>query len=210
MKDKAASMNMTMDQVITLASMIQAEAANVDDMYMISSIFHNRLRDGAEKGVATLVSTAEGLAGARLDKCGGDLKKAFKWSSTKIKYWGSVGKPKKGQNQVEYYATYGFKNGKGDCYVMAATFCMMAKVKGYKNVKMVKGTVPQANGKNGAHGWCEIKIGKTVYAYDPNFAYTYRNSNVKHHSGYKFTYKMLGKGFGLYKYNLKKVKRISC
>ncbi len=49
MKDKAASMNMTMDQVITLASMIQAEAANVDDMYMISSIFHNRLRDGAEK-----------------------------------------------------------------------------------------------------------------------------------------------------------------
>ena len=83
-------------------------------------------------------------------------------------------------------------------------------VKGYKNVKMVKGTVPQANGKNGAHGWCEIKIGKTVYAYDPNFAYTYRNSNVKHHSGYKFTYKMLGKGFGLYKYNLKKVKRISC
>ena len=121
-----------------------------------------------KKGVATLVSTAEGLAGARLDKCGGDLKKAFKWSSTKIKYWGSVGKPKKGQNQVEYYATYGFKNGKGDCYVMAATFCMMAKVKGYKNVKMVKGTVPQANGKNGAHGWCEIKIGKTVYAYDPN------------------------------------------
>ena len=48
-----------------------------------------------KKGVATLVSTAEGLAGARLDKCGGDLKKAFKWSSTKIKYWGSVGKPKK-------------------------------------------------------------------------------------------------------------------
>ena len=71
---------------------------------------------------------------------------------------------------------------------MAATFCMMAKVKGYKNVKMVKGTVPQANGKNSAHGWCEIKIGKTVYAYDPNFAYTYRNSNVKHHSGYKFTF----------------------
>lgn len=56
MKDKAASMNMTMDQVVTLASIIQAEAANVDDMYMISSIFHNRLRDGAEKGVASLDS----------------------------------------------------------------------------------------------------------------------------------------------------------
>ena len=145
-----------------------------------------------KKGVATLVST---------DKCGGDLKKAFKWSSTKIKYWGSVGKPKKGQNQVEYYATYGFKNGKGDCYVMAATFCMMAKVKGYKNVKMVKGTVPQANGKNGAHGWCEIKIGKTVYAYDPNFAYTYRN-NPNVNSGYKFKYGAKG----TYKYNEKRTK----
>lgn len=163
-----------------------------------------------KKGVATLVSTAEGLAGVRLDKCGGDLKKAFTWSSTKIKYFSSVGKPQKGQNEVEYYATYGFKNGRGDCYVMAATFCMMAKVKGYKDVKMVKGTVPRANGKNGAHGWCEIKIGKTTYVYDPNFAYTYRKSSVKHHSGYKFTYKMLGKGYGLYRYNLKNVKRISC
>ena len=154
-----------------------------------------------KKGVATLVSTAEGLAGARLDKCGGDLKKAFKWSSTKIKYWGSVGKPKKGQNQVEYYATYGFKNGKGDCYVMAATFCMMAKVKGLKNVKFVKGSVPQANGKNGAHAWCEIKFGKTRYVYDPNFAYSFRN-NPKAHSGYKFKYGTKG----TYRYNKEKTR----
>ena len=162
----------------------------------------------SKKGVVTKLSTAEGLAGARLDKCGGNLKKAFKWSSTKIRYFGNVGKPKKGQNEVEHYATYGFRNGRGDCYVMAATFCMMAKVKGNKNVYMVKGTVPQANGKNGAHGWCEVKNGKKTYVYDPNFAYTFRNTSVKHHSGYKFTYSMLGKGYGLYRYNLKKVKRI--
>ncbi len=162
----------------------------------------------SKKGIVTKVSTAEGLAGIRLDKCGGDLKKAFTWSSTKIQYSGNVGKPKKGQNEVEYYATYGFKKGRGDCYVMAATFCMMAKVKGNKTVYMVKGTVPQANGKNGAHGWCEVKNGKKTYVYDPNFAYTYRNTSVKHHSGYKFTYSMLGKGYGLYRYNLKKVKRI--
>ena len=92
---------------------------------------------------------------------------------------------------------------------MAATFCMMAKVKTGKTVYMVKGTVPQANGKNGPHGWCEVKWGKNkTCVYDPNFAYTYRNTKVKHHSGYKFTYSMLGKGHGLYKYNLKKVKRI--
>lgn len=162
----------------------------------------------SKKGIVTKVSTAEGLAGIRLDKCGGDLKKAFTWSSTKIKYFANVGKPKKGQNEVEYYATYGFRNRRGDCYVMAATFCMMAKVKGNKTVYMVKGTVPQANGKNGAHGWCEVKNGKKTYVYDPNFAYTFRNTSVKHHSGYKFTYSMLGKGYGLYRYNLKKVKRI--
>lgn len=56
MKDKAESMGMSMDQIITLASMIQAEAADVDDMYMISSVFHNRLAHGADKGVASLDS----------------------------------------------------------------------------------------------------------------------------------------------------------
>lgn len=93
---------------------------------------------------------------------------------------------------------------------MAATFCMMAKVKGYKNVKMVKGTVPQANGKNGAHGGVKLKQAKQFMRMIQTLHIHIGNSNVKHHSGYKFTYKMLGKGFGLYKYNLKKVKRISC
>lgn len=56
MRDKAASMNLTMDQVITLASMIQAEAADVNDMSLISSVFHNRLNNGAEAGTTTLDS----------------------------------------------------------------------------------------------------------------------------------------------------------
>ncbi len=41
--DRAKEIGMTMDQVITLASMIQKEALNVDDMYYVSSVFHNRL-----------------------------------------------------------------------------------------------------------------------------------------------------------------------
>ncbi len=56
MRDKAASMNLTMDQVMTLASMIQAEAADVNDMYMISSVFHNRLNHVEETGIKTLDS----------------------------------------------------------------------------------------------------------------------------------------------------------
>ena len=42
-RDKAKAEGLTVDQMITLASMIQAEAANKEDMYKVSSVFHNRL-----------------------------------------------------------------------------------------------------------------------------------------------------------------------
>jgi UPF0755 protein len=42
-RNKAAAKKMTVDQVMILASMIQAEAADKNDMYQISSVFHNRL-----------------------------------------------------------------------------------------------------------------------------------------------------------------------
>ncbi|WP_312694052.1 endolytic transglycosylase MltG [Caproiciproducens sp.] len=42
-RSKAADQNMTVDQMLTLASMIQAEAADKEDMYKVSSVFHNRL-----------------------------------------------------------------------------------------------------------------------------------------------------------------------
>lgn len=50
-RDKAKDENMSVDQLITLASMIQAEAANKADMYDVSSVFHNRLnsKDGSLK-----------------------------------------------------------------------------------------------------------------------------------------------------------------
>mgnify|MGYP002524452165 FL=1 len=45
MADRAKELNMTMDQVLTLASMIQREANNTEDMQKISSVFHNRLNN---------------------------------------------------------------------------------------------------------------------------------------------------------------------
>lgn len=44
----------SLDQIINIASLIQAEAADTDDMYNISSIIHNRLDYGAEAGVPFL------------------------------------------------------------------------------------------------------------------------------------------------------------
>ncbi len=45
---------MTLDQIITLASIIQGEAANASDMYNVSAVLHNRLSFGADYGIYRL------------------------------------------------------------------------------------------------------------------------------------------------------------
>lgn len=55
-RNSAAGKNMTLDQLMTLASMIQAEAANKDDMYNVSSVFHNRLNSGGKGDLLRLRS----------------------------------------------------------------------------------------------------------------------------------------------------------
>ncbi len=52
--EEIAASGMTMDEVMTLASIIQAESANEDDMYNVSSVLHNRLENGAATGTAQL------------------------------------------------------------------------------------------------------------------------------------------------------------
>ncbi len=52
--EEAASSGYSMDQILQIASIIQAEAASRDDMYYISSILHNRLKYGASVGVGKL------------------------------------------------------------------------------------------------------------------------------------------------------------
>lgn len=48
MYKQMGEMNMTLDEVITLASMVQKEAASVDDMYYVASVFLNRIRNSEE------------------------------------------------------------------------------------------------------------------------------------------------------------------
>jgi UPF0755 protein len=47
-REQAEDEGMTVDQLLTLASMIQAEAADKEDMYKVSSVFHNRLNSDRE------------------------------------------------------------------------------------------------------------------------------------------------------------------
>lgn len=128
------------------------------------------------KGVMTrLKKQVEILAGIRLDKCKGNLKKAFNWSAS-LRYRSSV----PGAKTAENYGIYGFKYGSGDCYVMACTFYWMAKAKGM-DAHFVKGTFKKTNGK-GNHGWVEIDERGKTYVYDPNFTSQFKLN------GYRITY----------------------
>ncbi len=42
--ERAAELGMTMDQIITLASVIQMESGHYDDMALVSRVFHNRMK----------------------------------------------------------------------------------------------------------------------------------------------------------------------
>lgn len=52
--DQVEKTDYTMDEILTIASIIQAEAASNDDMYYISSVLHNRLNASSDAGVQKL------------------------------------------------------------------------------------------------------------------------------------------------------------
>ena len=134
-----------------------------------------------KNGQATKLAAVETMAAVRLQKCKGNLKKAFNWSVS-LQYAGNVKVSKKTPTE---YGLYGFKTGSGDCYVMAATFYWMAKVAGY-DAHYVKGYFQKSGCKKGAHACVEIdqKVNgkKKTYVYDPNFQKEYKLN------GYKLTY----------------------
>ena len=146
--------------------------------YKVNSKTYYKIK---KNGQAIKLSTVETMAAVRLQKCKGNLKKAFNWSVS-LQYAGNVKVSKKTPTE---YGLYGFKTGSGDCYVMAATFYWMAKVAGY-DAHYVKGYFQKSGGKKGAHAWVEIdqKVNgkKKTYVYDPNFQKEYKLN------GYKLTY----------------------
>lgn len=120
-------------------------------------------------------------AAAVLNQVGWNLKAAFQWSA---------GMPYSKNNAtaapgIEWYANYGFTNKKGNCYVMAATFCEMARELGY-DAQQISGSVPLRSGGYGPHSWVEIKINGTTYVFDPDF------TNETGRNGYMITYGQSG------------------
>lgn len=54
LQEKVDESGMTLDQIVTLASIIQAEAAGTTDMFNVSAVLHNRLDFGADYGIFNL------------------------------------------------------------------------------------------------------------------------------------------------------------
>ncbi|MGN1382543.1 MAG: hypothetical protein ACI4W2_06985 [Eubacterium sp.] len=118
----------------------------------------------------------------QLNKSGWTLRKAFNYSA-KLKYANRSMRKKTSED----YAIVGFKTGKGNCYVMAGTFYVQAKLLGY-DVHQISGKVDRA------HSWTEIKQGGKTYVYDPNF------TNETKRNGYKIRYKQ----HGTWRYHIQK------
>ncbi len=134
-------------------------------------------------GVATKILYPKAVA--ILDKIGWDLKKAFDWSASLPYYGHTADMPQDKTPGIKWYADYGFDNLKGNCYVMAATFCEMARTLGYE-AKQISGKVPLVSGGLGPHSWVEIIIDGITYVFDPNF------TNDTGRNGYQISYGQSG------------------
>lgn len=53
-RERAEAQGLSIDEVLNLASIIQAESADEADMYKVSSVLHNRLNNGVETGTQQL------------------------------------------------------------------------------------------------------------------------------------------------------------
>ena len=122
-----------------------------------------------------------------LNKKGWKLRAAYKYAY-KTRYQGRWYRvSSKTKMKSEKYSLKGFKNRKGNCYVMAAEFYVMAKLLGY-DVRQVYGRVSLP------HSWTEIRHKSGTYVYDPNFRNETGRNGWKIWYGKKGTWRYHKKG----------------
>ena len=94
-----------------------------------------------------------------MDQVGWNLKNAY-YAAGGIKYYGQYKFTK--EMSAEDLSHQGFANGKGNCYVQAAMFYMMAKELNY-DAHRVAGYC----NRGAAHSWVEIDYNGYTYLCDP-------------------------------------------
>lgn len=137
----------------------------------------NTTIDGIRIGADGKADTVYAKAANILNRVGWNLSAAFNWSANMPYSWTSA----TAAPGSEWFANYGFTNGYGDCYVMAGSFCYLARALGYEAHQM-DGYVPSRGGGRTPHSWVEVVINGSTYVFDPDFTHeTGRN-------GYQISY----------------------
>lgn len=149
------------------------KTGSLGSMARNTRVGHLKIPKGGKLGYAYALGVRQ------LDKMGWSLEKAYVFSY-RLSYGGRWYR----RATSEEYSIRGFTQGWGNCYVMAATFYVMAKLLGY-DVHQVEGRVDLP------HSWTVIKQNGTEWVYDPNF----RNETGR--NGWKIYY---GKR-GTWRYN---------
>lgn len=140
--------------------------AGIGSMAKNTNVGHLRIPKSGRLGEAYALGVKQ------LNKSGWSLKAAYKFSY-RLRYRDRGYR----RSSTEAYAIRGFKKKNGNCYVMASTFYVMAKLLGY-DVTRVAGKVAGRN----PHSWTVIKQKGKERVYDPNF----RNETGR--SGWKIWY----------------------
>jgi len=88
-KERAAELGYTVDEILTLASIIEKEAANQSEFGDVSSVFHNRLNDPANfprlESDATVVYSIQHITGVRPNLTKEDLESDDPYNSYVVK-----------------------------------------------------------------------------------------------------------------------------
>lgn len=165
-------------------------AKGYDDIALLEHFIFNGIKEGRqakegvtkdsdtykyfrEKDISSIIYDGRG---AKYPKAlqrimGKDLKAAFDIASS-IPYFGRNDEiPRDPIWTTEQFADFGFDNGKGNCYVMAAMFYEMAYILGY-NPRQMAGWVPSRTRGITQHSWVEIDIDGQTYVFDPDFTYS--------------------------------------
>jgi hypothetical protein len=121
----------------------------------------------------------------RVIKKGWTLKKAFNYSA-KLKFANKNLRRK----TPEAYATIGFSKKAGNCFVMAATFYIQAKLLGY-DVHQVSGYVGISKAP---HSWCYIVQNGKKWLYDPDVTNEFKRPAYHFKEGAKGTLKYVKSG----------------
>ena len=150
------------------------------DVTLLSRVWHVD-GNGVIEGYAT---PAMAMAKEALDQVGWNLYAAYEYAAS-FPYSNRALRAPEGSVHTEFYASYGFVNRTGNCYVMNAMLYQMAKLLGYE-VYLVEGSVPSARGGLTDHGWCEIVQNGQIYVYDSNFY------NETGYNGFKIQYGQKG------------------